>query len=173
MDLAYPVGRFQRPDTIAAGDRRRYIDVLAAAPSIFRDSVQGLDDAQLDTPYRPDGWTVRQVIHHVPDSHMHSYGRFKYALTEDDPPIKAYLEEKWAELYDARTLPVAPSLQLLEGLHTRWVALLTSLSDADWKRTFRHPDLGSMPLDITLALYAWHSRHHAAHIQGLRARKGW
>lgn len=173
MDLAYPIGKFQRPEKVSAEDRRSHLHDLEAAPGIFRESVRGLDDSQLDTPYRPGGWTVRQVIHHVPDSHMHSYSRFKFALTEEDPLIKPYPEDKWAELHDARTLPVAPSLQLLEALHTRWVALLSNLSDAQWKRTFRHPELGSMPLDVTLALYAWHSRHHAAHILGLRDRNNW
>lgn len=173
MDLAYPIGKFLRPEKISAEDRSRYLLDLEAAPRIYRESIRGLDDSQLDTPYRPGGWTVRQVIHHVPDSHLHSYSRFKYALTEEDPMIKPYPEDKWAELPDSRTMPVEPSLQMLEGLHARWVALLSSLSDAQWKRTFRHPEMGSMPLDVTLALYSWHSRHHAAHIRGLRDRSNW
>jgi hypothetical protein len=172
-DLAYPIGKFQRPATISAEDRRRYLTDLTAAPACFREVVQGLDDSQIDTPYRPGGWTVRQVIHHVPDSHLNSYCRFRFALTEDDPAIKSYPEDKWAELHDARTQPLEPSLRLLEGLHTRWVSLLSSLSENDWKRTFRHPEMGSLRLDTTLALYSWHSLHHAAHIRNLRRRNGW
>jgi hypothetical protein len=173
MDLAYPIGKFTRPTTVSVEDRRRFVDELSTAPARYRKAVDGLNDAQLDTPYRPGGWTVRQVIHHVPDSHLNSYCRFRLALTEDDPTIKPYAEDKWAELYDARTLPIEPSLRLLESLHARWVGLLGSLSDADWKRTFRHPDLGTMPLDVNLALYAWHCPHHLAHITNLRARMGW
>lgn len=173
MDLAYPIGKFERPAAITEDDRRRYLGNLAAAPANFRKAAEGLDNGQLDTPYRPGGWTVRQVIHHVPDSHINSYCRFRLALTEDNPGIKGYAEDKWAELYDARTLPVEPSLRLIEGLHARWLALLESLSEPDWKRTFRHSELGPMPLDVTLALYSWHSLHHAAHIQNLRARMGW
>lgn len=173
MDLSYPIGRFARPAAVTPEERGAFIAEIAAAPGHFRQAVQGLDDAQLDTPYRPGGWTVRQVIHHVPDSHMNSYCRFRLALTEDNPTIKPYEEAKWAELPDARTAPVGPSLQLLESLHSRWVALLSSLSDDQWARTFRHPELGSMRLDTTLALYAWHCRHHASHIRNLRQRMGW
>ena len=173
MDLSYPIGRFVKPASVTVDERRGLIAEIAAAPEHFRQASEGLDDAQLDTPYRPGGWTVRQVIHHVPDSHMNSYCRFRLALTEDDPVIKAYEEAKWAELPDARTGPITPSLQLLESLHARWVALLSSLSEVQWARTFRHPELGSMRLDTNLALYAWHSRHHAAHIRNLRQRMGW
>jgi hypothetical protein len=173
MDLSYPVGKFSWPASVSVTERRQYLDELSAAPSRFRQAVDGLTDSQLDTPYRPGGWTVRQVIHHVPDSHMNSYCRFRWALTEDNPPIKGYNEAKWAELHDARTAPVEPSLQLLESLHSRWVVLLSSFSDAEWGRTFHHSDYGSLRLDVTLALYAWHSRHHAAHITGLRDRMGW
>jgi hypothetical protein len=173
MDLQYPIGRFQRPETVTAGDREAWVATLAAAPARFREAVRGLTDAQLDTLYRPEGWTVRQVIHHVPDSHMNSYVRFRLALTEPEPVIKPYDEAAWARLHDARTLPVEPSLQLLESLHVRWVALLSSLAPSDFARTFRHPELGVMTLDANLALYAWHSRHHEAHITGLRTRMGW
>jgi hypothetical protein len=173
MDLAYPIGHFTKPATVTADERVQYLDILAAAPAHFRRAVDGLNDEQLDTPYRPGGWTVRQVIHHIPDSHMISVGRCKMALTEENPAVKPYPEAKWAELTDGRTGPVGPSLQILEGLHARWVALLTGLSEEEWKRTFHHADLGAMRLDQTLALYAWHSRHHAAHINNLRARMGW
>lgn len=139
----------------------------------MRAAVQGLSPQQLDTRYRPQGWTVRQVVHHVPDSHMNAYIRFKLALTEDAPTIKTYHEDLWAELADSRSTPVETSLTLLETLHERWVALLRSLKDEDWKRSFRHPELGPMPLDANLALYAWHGAHHTAHITTLRQRNGW
>src|SRR5690348_2066054 len=173
MDLAYPIGKFAKPQSVTSDERRAMIDEIAAAPARYSQAVQGLDGSQLDTPYRPGGWTVRQVIHHVPDSHMNSYCRFRLALTEENPTIKPYAEDKWAELTDARTAPVEPSLQLLESLHSRWVALLEALSNDDWKRTFQHPELGSVRLDVNLALYAWHCRHHAAHINNLRERMGW
>lgn len=173
MDLSYPIGKFAWPASVSAEERRQAIAEIAAAPDRFRRAIEGLDDAQLDTAYRPGGWTVRQVVHHVPDSHMNSYCRFRLALTEDDPTIKPYAEDKWAELADARTAPVGSSLQLLESLHARWVALLSNLSEDEWKRTFRHPEHGSMRLDVPLAMYAWHCRHHAAHILNLRQRMGW
>src|SRR5262249_7464301 len=149
-------------------DRPQLIAEIAAAPAKFRAAVAGLTDEQLDTPYRPGGWTVRQVIHHMPESHMNSFMRFRWALTEDNPPVKGYNEAKWAKLHDSITLPVEVSLQLLEALHIRWVDLLESMSQEEFERTFVHSDLGPLRLDQTLALYAWHSRHHAAHITGLR-----
>jgi uncharacterized damage-inducible protein DinB len=173
MDLAYPIGKFDFKAPVAPDSRPQLIAEIAAAPARFRAAVRDLDDRQLNTPYRPGGWTVRQVIHHVPDSHMNSYIRFRLALTEDAPTIKGYEEAKWAELHDAKTLPVDVSLGLLDGLHQRWVELLSSLSDKDFARTFRHPKLGLVRLDTNLALYAWHGRHHAAHITGLRDRMGW
>ena len=173
MDLSFPIGKFSWPKAVTPDERRQFIDVLARAPERFREAVEGLGDSQLDTPYRPGGWTVRQVIHHVPDSHMNSYCRFRWALTEDNPPIKGYDEARWAELHDARSAPIEPSLQLLANLHTRWVVLLSSLSVDDWARTFRHSEHGLVRLDTNLALYAWHSQHHAAHITGLRERMGW
>lgn len=172
-DLRHPIGRFQYAASATAQERESWIATLAAAPARFRDAVRGLDDAQLDTPYRPGGWTVRQVIHHVPDSHMNSYIRFRLALTETDPLIKPYDEAQWANLHDAQTLPVNVSLQLVESLHLRWVSLLKFLSPTEFDRTFRHPELGQMTLTATLALYAWHSRHHEAHITALRKRMGW
>ena len=138
----------------------------------MRAALAGLSDSQLDTPYRPGGWTVRQVAHHVPDSHMNSYVRFRLALTEDEPVIKPYEESRWAELPDARGMPVEPSLVLLESLHARWVPLLRSLSAAEWKRSFRHPELGPVRLENNAALYAWHGRHHVAHITALRQTNG-
>ena len=172
-DLRYPVGKFRFPETVSEEDRRRFVAEIAETPLQLRAAVKGLTDPQLDTPYRPGGWTVRQVVHHVPDSHLNSYIRFRWALTEDEPAIKAYFEDRWAELPDARTAPVEVSLRLLECLHARWVGLLRSLDDAQWKRTFRHPDLGSVSLEKNAALYAWHGRHHVAHVTSLRERMGW
>jgi uncharacterized damage-inducible protein DinB len=172
-DLRYPIGSFQRPAAATAEGRAAWIASIAAAPARFRDAVRNLDDAQLDTPYRPEGWTVRQVVHHVADSHMNSYIRFRLALTETDPTVKPYDEAQWAALHDAHTLPVEVSLQLLESLHLRWVVLLKSLAPADFERTFRHPAMGQMTLNANLALYAWHSRHHEAHITALRRRNAW
>jgi len=173
MDLRYPIGKFAWPASVTPRMRSEWIAEIASAPAAFREAVRGLDDAQLNTPYRPEGWTVRQVIHHVPDSHMNSYIRFRLALTEDEPAIKPYAEARFAELADARLAPVEVSLQLLENLHFRWVMLLRSMSEADFARTFRHPELGTLRLDSNLALYAWHGRHHAAHITQLRQRNRW
>jgi hypothetical protein len=173
MDLSYPIGRFSWPKSITPEERTEWIGIMAAAPARFREAVAGLGDGQLDTPYRPGGWTVRQVIHHVPESHMHSYARFRFALTEDDPAIKPYDEAKTALLHDASTMPVEVSLQLLTALHSRFVDMLNSMSEADFARTFRHPAIGTVRLDQNLGLYAWHSRHHEAHVTGLRERMGW
>ena len=173
MDLRYPIGAFDTAAPVAPETRPQLIDQIAAAPTRLREAVRGLTNDQLDTPYRPGGWTVRQTVHHVADSHMNSYVRLRLALTEEEPVIKPYDEAKWAELLDARTLPVEVSLDLLDNLHQRWVALLRSLSGADFARTFRHPALGLLGLDTNLALYAWHGRHHTAHITGLRQRNGW
>ena len=172
-DFRYPVGKFQFPAVVTADDRRTYIDQIAQTPARLRAAVAGLSDEQLETRYRPDGWTVRQVVHHVPDSHLNSYCRFKLALTEDQPAIKSYAEDRWAELPDGRGGPVEVSLRLLECLHSRWVALLRSLTEDEWKRTFHHSDLGLVRLDQNAALYAWHGRHHEAHITSLRQRMGW
>src|SRR5271170_7090494 len=172
-DLRYPVGKFQFPDSVSTEDLTRFIDQIADSPARMRAAIAGLEDTQLDTPYRPGGWTVRQLAHHVPDSHINSYVRFRLALTEDEPVIKPYEEKRWADLPDARAMPVEPSLVLLESLHQRWVPLLRSLSDADWKRSFRHPELGLVSLENNAALYAWHGCHHVAHITALRNRMGW
>lgn len=164
MDLAYPVGKFKRPETISAEDRARFIQEIAALPAQFKAAAAGLSDQRLDTPYRPGGWTVRQVVHHVADSHMNSYIRFKLALTEDEPIIKPYAEDRWAEIEEARHGAVGVSLTLLEALHERWVRTLRAMQESDFLRAFRHPELGAVKLDIALALYAWHGRHHLAHI---------
>ena len=172
MDLRYPIGKFDWSTKVAAAMRPPLIADLAAAPARFREAVRGLSEQQLDTPYRPGGWTVRQVVHHVPDSHMNSFIRFRLALTEDEPVIKPYDQTKWADLPDSRTAPVEVSLQLLESLHGRWVTMMKAMSDADFARTFRHPEIGDVRLDTALAGYAWHGKHHAAHIAGLRERMG-
>jgi hypothetical protein len=173
MDLSYPIGRFELPESVTPEMRPPLIGEIEAAPAQFRAAVQGLSEQQLDTRYRPDGWTVRQVVHHVADSHLNAYIRFRLALTEDQPTIKPYDQAKWAELPDARTAPVETSLQLIDGLHQRWVVLLRTMSDDDFARCFNHPERGVMRLDFTLAMYAWHCRHHAAHITRLRERMGW
>jgi hypothetical protein len=173
MDVRYPIGKFSWAGTQTVEERNRRIDEIAATPARMRKAVAGLNTTQLDTPYRDGGWTVRQVAHHLPDSHMNSYIRFKFALTEHEPTIKPYDEARWAELIDGRTAPIEPSLSLLEGLHQRWTLLLTSLSEEDVKRRFHHPELGVVTIDQYIALYAWHGAHHVAHITSLRERKGW
>jgi uncharacterized damage-inducible protein DinB len=172
-DLRFPIGRFRMDEDITEGERQRLIEEIAQAPARLRAAVSGLSPEQLDTPYREGGWTVRQVVHHLADSHLNSYARFRLALTEDEPSIKTYHEDKWAELYDARTAPIELSLSLLESLHERWILLLKSLTAKDWDRTFRHPDLGAVPLGKNVGLYAWHGKHHVAHITSLRESKGW
>jgi uncharacterized damage-inducible protein DinB len=172
-DPRYPVGRFQRDVEPTPERRREWIEEIAQTPARFREAVQGLSEEQLDTPYRDGGWTVRQLAHHVPDSHMNAYIRFKLGLTEDNPPIKTYDEALWAELEDTQATPVETSLALLEALHTRWVTLLRSLKDEQWARTIQHPEWGSLRLENVLALYAWHGRHHTAHVTRLRDRMGW
>jgi len=172
-DLRYPVGRHQRPQSLTAEQRRDAIDAIAAAPTLLRSAVSGLDDRQLDTPYRPDGWTVRQVVHHVPDSHLNAYTRFKLALTEDTPTIKPYDEAKWARLEDSRSTPIATSLALLDAVHDRWIRVLRAMSPSDFARTLNHPENGTMNLDQLLALYEWHGKHHVAHVTNLRSRNGW
>ena len=173
MDNRYPIGQFTWTGSTTPDQRISAIGDIAAAPARMRGAVAGLTNAQLDTPYREGGWTVRQVVHHVPDSHMNSYIRFKFALTEHEPTIKPYDEGVWANLIDARTAAVDPSLDLLEGLHHRWAILLRSLTEDDVKRKFHHPELGTVSIDQYIALYAWHSKHHVAHITALRERKGW
>ncbi len=172
-DPRYPIGKFHFDGPLTEGQKQKSVDDIASTPANLRAAVKGLSEAQLDTPYRPGGWTVRQVVHHLPDSHMNSYVRFKLALTEDEPTIKPYAEDRWAELADAKSAPVEVSLTLLDSLHERWVRLLRSLGPEEWKRTFRHPELGAMTLEKTLALYAWHGQHHVAHITELRKQMSW
>jgi DinB superfamily len=172
-DLRYPIGKFEQPENASDDQRRWFIDQIAEAPARLSAAVAGLKPAQLDTPYRPGGWTVRQVVHHLPDSHMNAYVRFKLALTEDEPTIKTYEESRWAELADAKTPPIEPSLALLENLHKRWVMLLRSLTPTEWARTLRHPERGLVTLSADVGMYAWHGRHHVAHITSLRQRNGW
>ncbi len=172
-DLRYPIGKFHYEGPPTEDQKKKLLDDIEQTPANLRAALRGLSDDQLNTPYRPEGWTVRQVAHHVPDSHLNGYIRFKLALTEEEPTIKPYAEDRWAQLADTAATPVEVSLTLLDSLHTRWVRLLRSLKPEDWKRTFRHPELGLMPLEKNLALYAWHGRHHVAHITALRERSGW
>jgi uncharacterized damage-inducible protein DinB len=172
-DPRYPIGKFNGQAPANEAERQRLIDEIEEHPGKLQAAIKGMSSEQLDTPYRDGGWTVRQVIHHVPDSHLNSYVRFKLALTEEEPTVKTYMEDRWAELKDSKLTPIEVSLTLLESLHKRWVQLLRSLSPAEWQRTFRHPELGPMTLDKTVALYAWHGKHHVAHITNLREKMGW
>ncbi len=171
-DPRYPIGPWEDPGSLGRAERAAAIAAVDAAPAALRAAVAGLDEPQLDTRDRSGGWTVRQVVHHLPDSHMNSYIRFKIGLTEREPTIRTYHEERFAELPDARA-GVEPSLELLEALHRRWVLLLRAIDDAGWQRVILHPDLGRMSLDSLLAFYAWHGRHHVAHVTELRRRRGW
>ena len=171
-DLSYPIGRFAAPAEHTAEQRAADVRAIEELPARLREAVAGLDDARLDTPYRPGGWTVRQLVHHVADSHMNAVVRVKLGLTEDAPAIKPYDEARWAELADAR-LPIEPSLALLDALHLRWTTLLRAMTPADFARVVRHPEHPQpMSLDRLTALYAWHSRHHVAHVARLREREG-
>jgi len=172
-DLRYPIGKFTFDGSSSEADRQKFIDDIEQTPAKLGAAVQGLSQEKLNTPYRPGGWTVRQVVHHLPDSHLNSYVRFKLALTEEEPTIKPYYEDRWAELQEAKTAPIELSLALLDSLHKRWVLMLRSMKSEDWKRTFRHPDLGVVSLEKNVALYSWHGRHHVAHITSLRERMGW
>jgi len=173
MDLRYPIGKCETKTVLTPAERAEAIAQIAEAPKRMRDAVGGLSGGQLDTPYRPGGWTVRQLAHHVPDSHMNAYVRMKLALTENEPTIKPYEEGLWAELPDSRVTPVEVSLSLLEFLHLRWDPLLRSLRPEDCARRLRHPVNGIMTVDNLIHLYAWHGRHHVAHITSLRQREGW
>ena len=173
-DPRYPIGRMTLPKAPpTAAQRDAWIDAVAQGPARLREAVAGLGDAQLDTPYRDGGWTVRQVVHHVPDSHVNAYVRMKLGLTEDQPTIKTYEEGAWATLPDTAATPPDTSLALLDALHERWVTLLRGLTDEQWARTVQHPDWGPVRIDQLLAIYAWHSRHHVAHVTRLRERMGW
>ena len=173
-DPRYPNGRFSVEDQISPERRTGFIAEIAGAPAQYRAAIKGLSEAQFDTPYREGGWTVRQVIHHVPDSHMNAYLRFKLALTEENPTIKPYEESLWANLPDTANTTVGVSVVMLEALHRRWVNLLKSLTEEQWSRTYFHPEQGkALRLDWALAMYAWHGNHHLAHINSLRDRMGW
>jgi hypothetical protein len=173
MDPRFPIGKLEIPTTITPALRQSAIATIAETPAKFRAAVKGLSESQLDTPYREGGWTVRQVIHHLPDSHLNAYVRLKLALTEPIPTIKPYAEEKWAQLADSRSTPVEVSLALLESLHTRWDVLWHSLAPEDFLRKLIHPDHGERTIDWLVFVYAWHGRHHTAHVTSLRQRMGW
>jgi uncharacterized damage-inducible protein DinB len=173
-DPRYPVGTYQRRDVLTAEERAQCIKEIAAVPRAMRDAVAGLTPEQLETPYREGGWTLREVVHHVPESHMNSYMRFKFALTEETPTVKPYDEALWAKTPEVRDTPIETSLMLLEALHDRWVRLLRAMAAGDFARTLKHPEHdGTMTLDTMLGLYAWHGRHHTAHITSTRERNGW
>jgi uncharacterized damage-inducible protein DinB len=172
-DIRYPVGKFVPKPTLSDSERNALIQEIAETPAKLREAVNNLSQEQIDTPYRQGGWTVRQVVHHLPDSHLNSYIRFKLAVTENQPTIKPYKEQLWAELVDAKSSPIELSLTLLESLHHRWVIFLRSLGAADFAKAVNHPENGLMSLDRLLQLYAWHGRHHVAHITSLRERMRW
>jgi DinB superfamily len=171
-DLRYPIGEFKLPAVITEATRSDAIEAIAALPERMRTAVDGLSEAQLDTPYRPGGWTVRQVVHHVPDSHLNAYIRLKLAITENNPTIKPYDQEAFAQLPDQR-LPIAVSLSMLDALHARWTTVLRALTPNQFARPFVHPEIGQITVDYLVHHYAWHSRHHVAHITRLRGREGW
>ena len=172
IDPRYPIGRYTQPQNVTPAMREQAIAQIAEAPAKLRAAVKGLNDQQLDTPYREGGWTLRQVAHHVPDSHMNAFVRLKLALTENEPTIKPYEEAEWAKLADAQ-MPIEVSLTLLDSLHERWVRILRSMKPEHFARTLRHPDHGVRTVDWLLFLYAWHGRHHTAHVTELRKQKGW
>ncbi len=173
IDPRYPIGQFKHEGPVTDEDLERWIRQIEALPGQMRQAVTGLTDEQLDTPYRPGGWTLRQVVHHVPDSHLNCYIRFKWALTEPEPTIKPYEEQLWAELADYRVVPIATSLDFLELLHIKWVFLLRALSREQLSRRFVHPESGSNELAWHVGSYAWHGRHHLAHITSTVERQGW
>ena len=171
-DLRFPIGEFVMPVPVTPKLRADAIAAIAELPVKMRDAVRGLSEAQLDTPYRPGGWTVRQVVHHVPDSHLNAYVRVKLALTEDNPTIKPYDQDAFAGLPDQR-LPIDVSLSLLDSLHARWVVVLKALTPQQFARPLYHPEIGAITIDYQVQTYGWHSRHHVAHITRLREREGW
>jgi len=173
-DPRYPVGQFTFSGPVSETQRNGFIGEIEQTPAALRAAIKGLSPQQIETPYRDGGWTVRQVVHHVPESHMNAYIRFKLALTEDEPTIKPYMEDRWSKTLEVPSTPLETSLSLLGSLHDRWVRLLRSLKPEEWKRTFKHPEMGqTLSLEKTLALYAWHGRHHVAHITELRKKMGW
>lgn len=163
-DLRYPIGKFDSKIATTPEMRAKFIQTIEELPAKIREAIAGLSDEQIDTPYRPGGWTIRQVVHHVADSHVNSFCRFKFGLTVDAPTVTTYDEALWAETADAKTAPLDSSLMIIEGVHARWTTLLKSMSDADFARKLNHPERGAMSLDLLLALYDWHSRHHTAHV---------
>ena len=172
-DIRYPIGKLEAKAELTAAEREVLINQIAEAPAKLQDAVRGLTGEQLDVPYRPGGWTIRQQVHHLPDSHMNAYIRCKLAITEQQPTIKPYDQSLWAELPDAKSSPIEPSLVLLKALHERWVLLLRSLSPDAFAKKLNHPESGVMNLDRVLQIYAWHGRHHVAHITSQRERMGW
>jgi hypothetical protein len=172
-DPRYPIGEFSFNGTLSEQEKAKHLDHIEQTPARLRAAVEGLSEKQLNTPYRDGGWTVRQVVHHVPDSHLNAYVRFKLALTEEEPTIRPYMEKPWAELPDGKSAPIELSLALLESLHKRWMLTLRNIKPSEWKRKFNHPEIGMLNLEKTLALYSWHGRHHVAHVTSLRERMGW
>jgi uncharacterized damage-inducible protein DinB len=172
-DLSYPIGQFEPPSVFTPELRAQALATIALTPARLRAAVADLDEAQLDTPYRPGGWTVRQVVHHVADSHMNAYIRLKLALTEDNPTIKPYVESAWAKLEDYKSTPIAVSLALLDCVHDRWLRLLRAMPERDFARRYVHPVTGHHSVDHLLAVYNWHGPHHTAHVTRLRERMGW
>jgi len=172
-DPRYPIGRFSRPETITPEDRDYAVEGIALLPERLRIAAEDMHEDQIDEPYREGGWTVRQLIHHIADSHMQAFSRFRFALTQDNPTIKPYDEALWADLHDSRTAPAEWSLELIESLHARWVMLLNHLTPEQWQRTYNHPETGPHTLEQATLLYAWHGRHHTAHITHLRTARGW
>ena len=172
-ELRYPVGKYQPVEKLTEENRKQLLAQIAEVPKKLRAAVAGLSREQLNTPYRDGGWTVQQVVHHLPDSHMNSYVRFKLALSEDNPTIKPYNETRWAELSDSKTTPIETSLTLMDALHERWMNLLHGMKPEDFARKLTHPEHGTVSLDYMVGLYAWHGRHHVAHITSLRQRRGW
>ncbi|MBA2606645.1 MAG: putative metal-dependent hydrolase [Acidobacteria bacterium] len=171
-DLRYPIGNFDKSIEITPENRQQLIETIEELPEKIKSATNDLSDEQLDTPYRPSGWTVRQTVHHVADSHLNSFMRFKLALTEELPTIRPYFEDRWAELADSR-MPIDVSIKIIEGIHARWTNLLQSMSEEDFNKQLNHPDSGVWTLEKMLALYGWHSRHHTAHINNLRIRNNW
>jgi hypothetical protein len=172
-DLRFPMGKFDSTQEVNSEMRSGFIQTIEVLPYKFRQAVKGLNNEQIDTPYRPEGWTVRQLVHHIADSHINSFCRFKLGLSEDTPTIKPYDEASWAEMADSKNAPIDLSLNMIDGVHARWALLLKSMSDADFDRNINHPERGSMSLNSMLSLYDWHSKHHTAHVTKLRERNNW
>jgi hypothetical protein len=172
-DPRYPIGKFTYQQPPDEAQRKQFIDDIEKTPAALRAAIKGLTPQQIETPYREGGWTIRQVVHHVPESHMNAYTRFKLALTEDNPTVRPYMEDRWALTPDVQSTPLEDSLALLDPLHQRWVRLLQALKPEEWKRPFQHPAMGAMTVEKNLALYSWHGRHHVAHITELRKKMGW